>query len=153
MGIYIDAFHKLKESILDSDILILLAALLTLVFLFATQLLVKAIKKRTDAWKKDRNVEFSDFLWKAASKCYTLFVTMISVFPLLGMFGTVVGLLGLDLASGDMNNIKTNFFVALTSTAWGIIFSAIFKILHALMADNAEEQIETAKKLAEELGH
>lgn len=56
---------------------------------------------------------------------------MISIFPLLGMLGTVIGLLGLDLASGDMDNIKNNFFIALTSTAWGIIFSVIFKVAHA----------------------
>lgn len=153
MGIYIDAFHKLKESILGNDFLILVAAFITLALMMVTQMQVRAIKKRTTEWRKNRNVKFSKYLWKAASQSYTLFVTMISVFPLLGMLGTVVGLLGLDLASGDMNNIKTNFFVALTSTAWGIIFSVIFKILHALMADNAEEQIETAKKLAEELGH
>lgn len=65
------------------------------------------------------------------------------------MLGTVIGLLGLDLASGDMDNIKNNFFIALTSTAWGIIFSVIFKVGHAWIADNVEEQIETAKKLAE----
>ena len=80
-----------------------------------------------------------------------LFVTMISIFPLLGMLGTVIGLLGLDLASGDMDNIKNNFFIALTSTAWGIIFSVIFKIAHAWISDDVEEQIEIAKKLAEEI--
>ena len=51
---------------------------------------------------------------------YALFTTMITIFPLLGMFGTVAGLLGLDF--DDLENIKNNFFVALTSTAWGIIF-------------------------------
>ena len=89
-------------------------------------------------------------LYDWARRSYTLFVTFISIFPLLGMFGTVCGLLGLDLSAGDMENIKNNFFMALTSTAWGIIFSVIFKIVHAYYADDIEEQIEIAKKLSEE---
>lgn len=150
MGIYIDAFYKLKESILGNDFLILLAALVALTFMLTTLALANSIKRRTKEWKKNKNAKFSKFLLRGTSRFYTLFVTMISIFPLLGMLGTVIGLLGLDLASGDMNNIKTNFFVALTSTAWGIIFSVIFKVLHAWIADNVEEQIEIAKKLAEE---
>ena len=54
------------------------------------------------------------------------------------MFGTVKGLLGLDLATGDMENIKNNFFIALTSTAWGILFSMGYKILHAIIEDDIE---------------
>ena len=95
-------------------------------------------------------MKFSKYLLDGTSRFYTLFVTMISIFPLLGMLGTVVGLLGLDLESGDMNNIKNNFFIALTSTAWGIVFSVIFKLIHAFIADDVEEQIEIAKKLSEE---
>lgn len=151
MSIYADAFHKLRESILGNDFLILLAGIVAFVFMMITLVLAKAIRLRTKEWKKNKNIKFSKFLLHGTSKFYTLFVTMISIFPLLGMLGTVIGLLGLDLASGDMDNIKNNFFIALTSTAWGIIFSVIFKVAHAWIADNVEEQIETAKKLAEEL--
>lgn len=151
MHIYVDAVQKLMDSILSNDFLILLAGIIALVFMVATVVLANAIKVRTKEWKKDKNVKFSKFLLHGTSKFYTLFVTMISIFPLLGMLGTVIGLLGLDLASGDMDNIKNNFFIALTSTAWGIIFSVIFKVAHAWIADNVEEQIEMAKKLAEEL--
>lgn len=151
MGIYVDAFQKLKESILGNDFLILLAGIVAFVFMIVTLVLAKAIKHRTKEWEKNKNVKFSKFLLHGTSRFYTLFVTMISIFPLLGMLGTVVGLLGLDLASGDMDNIKNNFFIALTSTAWGIIFSVIFKIAHAWISDDVEEQIETAKKLAEEI--
>lgn len=150
MRIYGEAFLKLKESILGNDLLILIAGIVALAFMIVTIVLAKAIKIRTKEWKKNKNAKFSKFLLHGTSKFYTLFVTMISIFPLLGMLGTVIGLLGLDLASGDMDNIKNNFFIALTSTAWGIIFSVIFKVAHAWIADNVEEQIETAKKLTEE---
>ena len=66
------------------------------------------------------------------------------------MLGTVVGLLGLDLTSGDMENIKANFFIALTSTAWGIILSVSFKIVNAFISDDVEEKIELAKNMGEE---
>ena len=150
MRIYGEAFLKLKESILGNDLLILIAGIVALAFMIVTIVLAKAIKIRTKEWKKNKNAKFSKFLLHGTSKFYTLFVTMISIFPLLGILGTVIGLLGLDLASGDMDNIKNNFFIALTSTAWGIIFSVIFKVAHAWIADNVEEQIETAKKLTEE---
>ena len=145
------AFHKLKDSIMSNDFYILIIGILTFVFMIVTLILAKSIKVRKDEWKHNRNVKFSKYLLGGTSKCYTIFVTLISIFPLLGMFGTVVGLLGLDLASGDMENIKNNFFIALTSTAWGIIFSMGFKFLHALMASGVEEEIESAKKLTEEL--
>lgn len=149
MQLYIDAFQKLGVSILSNDFIILIAAMVAFVFMLLTKGFVLAIKKRTNEWKKSKNVKFSKFLLNGASKFYTLFVTMISIFPLLGMLGTVVGLLGLDLASGDMENIKNNFFIALTSTAWGIVFAVLFKLLYALIADDVEEQIEIAKKMSE----
>ena len=57
--------------------------------------------------------------------CYNMFITLITLFPLLGMFGTVAALLSLDL-TGEIEQIKGNFFNALTSTAWGIVFSVLF---------------------------
>ena len=68
----------------------------------------------------------------------------------MGMLGTVFGLLGLDLVNGNMENIKENFFIALTSTAWGIIFSIFFKYINAVIEDFVEEQIDVAKKLSDD---
>ena len=121
MSIYADAFHKLRESILGNDFLILLAGIVAFVFMMITLVLAKAIRLRTKEWKKNKNIKFSKFLLHGTSKFYTLFVTMISIFPLLGMLGTVIGLLGLDLASGDMDNIKNNFFIAFANTSVTII--------------------------------
>ena len=112
-----------------------------------TIFMARAIKSRINEWEKNRNKPFSKFLVHWLSRFYTLFTTTITIFPLLGMLGTVCGLLGLDLATGDMSNIKNNFFLALTSTAWGIIFSVIFKMMNALISDEVEEQIENAKRL------
>ena len=150
MEMYKEALGKLKESIFSSDILILIVGMLTFVFMLATLGFAKAVEHRTKEWEKNKNVKFSKWLLKMMNIFYTLFISFISLFPLLGMLGTVVGLLGLDMTSGDMNNIKSNFFIALTSTAWGIIFSVIFKVFNAFISDYVEEQIENAKKLSDE---
>ena len=43
--------------------------------------------------------------------------------------------------------IKANFFIALTSTAWGIIFSIVFKILNAVIENYVDEQLKATEEL------
>lgn len=142
---------KLFESIRGTDLLMLVVALVTLAFMVATIVLANNISKQVEDWKIKRNVLFSRNLLVHTRRVYTIFLTLISLFPLLGMLGTVAGLLGLDLAGGDMGNIKNNFFIALTSTAWGIIFSVIFKFANSFFSDFIEEQIENAKEFSKDL--
>lgn len=145
-----NVISTLVSHLFNSDIFILFTAFITLFFMIVTIGMSRAIKKRVNDWKKQKNETFSKFLLYWSSKCYTIFTTMITLFPMLGMLGTVFGLLGINMESEDMESIKRNFFVALTSTAWGIIFSVIFKVLHAFIADGVEESNEIAKKLSEE---
>jgi biopolymer transport protein ExbB/TolQ len=83
---------------------------------------------------------------------YTFFLTMISVFPLLGMFGTVAALLNLDFSdiAGSLDNVKTDFFHALTSTAWGIVFSVLFKLLNAWLFYDIEDIYEEIDNVVRE---
>ena len=141
----------LKASIIKNDIIILGFAIICAIIMIVSFALAKSVDKRKKDWIRQRNSTFTKYILNGLRVFYTLFVTLITIFPLLGMLGTVFGLLGLDLATGDMENIKNNFFIALTSTAWGIIFSVIFKVCHALVADFIEEQIEVAKKLTDEM--
>ncbi len=62
---------------------------------------------------------------------YSLFVNAIAIFPLLGMLGTVISLL--QLASGG-DNLIGNFYGALTSTLWGLVFAVIFKAVDAFIS-------------------
>ncbi|MBP5431002.1 MotA/TolQ/ExbB proton channel family protein [Ruminococcus sp.] len=83
---------------------------------------------------------------------YTLFITLISIFPLLGMLGTVLSLLGLDMSTAEaISNAKNNFFGALTSTAWGIIFAIIFKIVNANFFADVEDLIQRQLTLIKKL--
>ncbi len=142
-------WDKLFESITTSDFYIVLFAIGELVFLGLSVFFAVSVKKRIEQWKSQRNIEFSHYLFEVLNITYSLFMTIITIFPLLGMFGTVLALLGVDMA-GDMAQLQNRFFDALTSTAWGIIFAVIFKLLNALVAPFIEEQIEEAKKLSEE---
>ena len=74
---------------------------------------------------------------------------MITIFPLLGMFGTVRALIKINL-SGEMDSFRQEFFGALTSTAWGIIFAVIFKLINAYFEYRIVSQIEAAEKLQDE---
>ena len=59
------------------------------------------------------------------------------------MLGTVKSLLVLNF--GDENailNAKSSFFDALTSTAWGIIFAILFKVINAVISKHTEDNIE-----------
>ncbi len=143
--------HILLDSIHNRDLIILITAIVTLFLFILTVTMSKAVSKRGNAWKNRRNRPFSEFVLKWLSLLYSVFTTLIGVFPLLGMLGTVFGLLSLDFTSGidNMESIKGSFFMALTSTAWGIIFSIFFKVLHGLIADSVEANIELAKKLSE----
>ena len=58
---------------------------------------------------------------------YTFFVNIISAFPLLGILGTVWALLAVAVGDG-FEGAQDNFLTALTSTAWGVLFSMVFKV-------------------------
>lgn len=64
--------------------------------------------------------------------CYSFFSNMTAIFPLLGMLGTVKSLIG--VASNIAGTEIDQFFGALTSTAWGIIFAVIFKLLDSFIS-------------------
>ena len=74
---------------------------------------------------------------KRSESLYAVFVNVTAIFPLLGILGTVVSLLPMVSELADM---QTNFFAALTSTFWGLVFAIIFKLLDgflsARVADN-----------------
>jgi biopolymer transport protein ExbB/TolQ len=69
-------------------------------------------------------------------KLYSLFVNLTGIFPLLGILGTVISLLGLV---ADNTNVTGNFYGALTSTFWGLVFAIIFKFLDGMISAKIED--------------
>lgn len=79
---------------------------------------------------------------EAAVGRYTLFVNVTGIFPLLGILGTVISLLGMV---GTSQSVESGFFAALTSTFWGLIFAITFKFLDSFISpklDDAERAAE-----------
>lgn len=140
----------MSENFSDSkfNMGIVIAAVLALMFLILSFIFAKIISKHFDT---SNGSELKKPIYYLLDVFYTIFITIVSLFPLLGMLGTVASLIGLGEtfqkdAGADIEAIKPRFFLALTSTAWGIIFSLIFKLINACIQPFIENQIEKAKK-------
>lgn len=69
------------------------------------------------------------------AKFVNMLMTIISVFPLLGILGTIISLLGMVNLGSEA--VLINFTTALTSTFWGLVFAIAFKgITSMLLAQN-----------------
>lgn len=73
---------------------------------------------------------------KKTSSLYSVFINLTGIFPLLGILGTVTSLLGLV---ADFSDITSNFYGALTSTFWGLVFAIIFKFLDGIISAKIED--------------
>lgn len=75
-------------------------------------------------------------LRQKTTRRYTLYINITAIFPLMGILGTVLSLITI---AQDMTNIQANFFAALTSTFWGLIFAIIYKMLDGVLASKIED--------------
>jgi len=73
---------------------------------------------------------------KKSSKLYSVFINLTGIFPLLGILGTVTSLLNLV---SDSHDVTGNFYGALTSTFWGLVFAILFKFLDGFISPMIEE--------------
>jgi len=140
-----DFWKTMLESISD-NVIMFIALALTVLALISSVYWAHTVSRHFDK-TSGSGLQRKTYYWLDIS--YTVFVTAISMFPLFGMLGTVVGLIGLggrfQEESADMNGIQSDFFFALTSTAWGIIFSLLFKFVNSIIQPFIENQIEKAK--------
>lgn len=82
-----------------------------------------------------------------AEHWYSFFVNMTGIFPLLGILGTVISLLPMVAELADM---QQNFFAALTSTFWGLIFAIAFKLADGYLSSRVEINREQLRLLLEQ---
>jgi len=97
---------------------------------------------------------------ETSDKYYSMYTNLTGIFPLLGILGTVISLIPMVQ---DMANMQGNFFVALTSTLWGLVFAIFFKVLDATLAPRIErnnrgiddylEKLEASAKLPDPHKH
>ena len=84
----------------------------------------------------NNEIDYKNTSFNWINFCYSAFIALVSIFPLLGMLGTVLALLSLDITG------KANFFLALDTTAWGLVFSIFFKVLNSVFQTTVESAIE-----------
>ncbi len=145
-------WKTMMESI--SDNVMMFIALALTVLGFASSLYWANTVSRHFGKASGSGLQRKTYYWLDVS--YTVFITAISMFPLFGMLGTVVGLIGLgEVVKAEVTETKDimpQFFLALTSTAWGIIFSLLFKFVNSFFQPFIENQIEKAKNSLETHG-
>ena len=140
------------ESI-RNNIPIFIAAIIAAVLFLVSINYAKDIEKYYNKAKKDKEEDgIKKSYYYRLDNCYTFFISIISIFPLLGMLGTVASLIlvGKDFSNNmtdmtEFQDIMPKFFLALTSTAWGIICSVFFKLLNSFKQAYIENQIKNAK--------
>ncbi len=103
-------------------------------------------RQQTDDQVSSLSIEEVVGMRDEADKFYSLFVNITGIFPLLGILGTVVSLLGLV---SDMENVTGNFYGALTSTFWGLIFAIVFKFLDGMIAPLIENNSKSVQMYLE----
>ncbi len=70
------------------------------------------------------------------SKLYSLFVNLTGIFPLLGLVS-------------DMQDVTGNFYGALTSTFWGLVFAIVFKFLDGVICPEIEDNEKSVQLFLE----
>jgi len=92
---------------------------------------------------------------ETSEKYYSMFVNLTSIFPLMGILGTVIALIPMVDQLADMEG---SFFVALTSTLWGLLFAIIFKMLDGILTPRLdrnergiEDYLESLERKIEEM--
>jgi len=80
---------------------------------------------------------------------YHIFDTINGIFPLLGILGTIIGLL--RMVGVDSGIVMSNFTIALTSTFWGLVFSIAFKAIDGMLAPNFYQNQENLQLIYERM--
>lgn len=97
----------------------------------------KANPKRKEKLSDDDPDEFEDHIQKqsdAMNFWYALYANLTAIFPLLGMFGTVLALFRLSGNMGQSDLAVDQFFSALDTTLAGLIFAIAFKAIDSFVS-------------------
>lgn len=77
---------------------------------------------------------------KVCSK-YNVYAQLIPIFPLLGILGTVAGLIS-EVKAGSLENIMSSLDLALWSTFFGLVWAIVLKIIAAVAPSRIINDVE-----------
>jgi len=149
-----DLLVLIRDNIIGFDTVIIVLAAITFVYLFAIFASAKRVYQtiHTESYLPDDvgdgggalPASKHDLKQKrqqlrkmrdSGERGYSIYVSVCSTFPLLGILGTIVALIPMVQSGTDL---EANFFAALTSTFWGLGFAVIFKIFEGSLAPRIE---------------
>lgn len=155
-------WQVIGKNLLGFDLIIFIVAALNGVCYYFTRLYTDQLYKklnmtvfvpshRHDPEKVAKSIRELDeggivALRKRSEGLYSIFSNVTAIFPLLGILGTVVSLLPMVAELSDM---QQNFFAALTSTFWGLVFAIIFKLLDGFLSARLEDNDKNVTLLLE----
>ena len=154
MRILYDILPPIRDNLFGYDLIIILTAVGTLgYFLFIRMYSNKVYNMiHTQGYRPDDVLAKSDAsgpskeeikqiklnlrkMRETSDKYYSMYTNLAGIFPLLGILGTVISLIPMVQ---DMANMQQNFFVALTSTLWGLVFAIFFRLLDGMLSPRIE---------------
>lgn len=145
-------FQTIFMNIFGYDMIILIFAVITVIECFflidATDKLHKAMNNNIFVPDSRRSQEEAENnisrltetkiveMRDRSAGLYSVFVNLTGIFPLLGMLGTITSLLSLV---ADTTDITGNFYGALTSTFWGLVFAILFKFIDGIISARVDD--------------
>jgi len=135
-------FEILRNNLWGYDSFIFVIAIANAIVLFISWLGVRKVQKELrgapdrslvkGAHKIDE-VGYEEALelkvtCESINKTFSFFTSFISIFPYIGILGTVVAMIG-TAGDGGFDAMQKSFLVALTSTFWGVGFAVLFKLI------------------------
>lgn len=147
-----EVIQVIKNNLLGFDLIIFAAAVLNFIIyclakkytnnlykMLHMAVYIPSRRRNPEKIAEDvRNIDEEEVasLRKQSESLYAVFMNITAIFPLLGILGTVVSLLPMV---SDMVNMEMNFFSALTSTFWGLVFAIIFKLSDGFLSSKIED--------------
>ena len=140
------------------DWIIIIVGLINLAIFYITKIYMKKVSRSLNISQNMSIPTFTppsltpeelqklDKLSKSTEQFYSLFFAVTSVFTLLGILGTVLSLI--MLVGGDLTDVtQQSFFVALTSTFWGVIFAIFYRICDARISTKIQNNSDEVTRL------
>lgn len=147
-------FKTMAQNIAKTDWIVFTGLIFTLPSFFSISRIRKKLRRKYK--KMPDNPDWAEDLRVDLNRAYSVFTSSITLYPLLGMFGTVISLISVgdvdfSQAAESLNAIKGDFFTALTSTAWGIVFAAVFKVVNSFVQPKVEDDMKIITSLVDDL--
>lgn len=158
-------FQIFLNNFFSFDFLIFIVAILNLVLVFRTRHLVKdvlttlkpqgylpggehssnKIKEHYELYLSPEGEQILQEKQRKTNFSYTLFENITTLFPLMGILGTVISLIPMVNEMSSSIAQSNLFFSALTSTFWGIVFAIIFKAINGFV----QSELDFSNKLTD----